>query len=150
MRIAEEAFSMLCGDLIGEGCSRKVYACALLPDCVVKVEETVGSFENVIEWSIWHQVVGTPASRWFAACRFISESGSILVMERTLPARMSDLPPRVPIWVSDMKRTNWGVAKDSDGGMKWAVCHDYGSLSSNVLKFGSTGGRMRKAQWIDS
>lgn len=29
MLIADEAFNLLCGDLLGEGCSRKVYACAL-------------------------------------------------------------------------------------------------------------------------
>lgn len=145
----EDAYMLLCGDLIGEGCSRRVYQCRLLPDCVVKVEETEGSFENVIEWSIWRQVLGTPASRWFAACHHISQNGRLLVMERTLPARMSDLPARVPIWVSDMKRSNWGVVAKTDGAAH-PVCHDYGSLSSKVLQFGSAGGRMRKAEWIDS
>lgn len=141
--IADEAFGLLCGDLLGEGCSRKVYACTLLPDCVVKVEETVGSFENAAEWLTWRNVAGAPAERWFAPCRWISESGSILVMQRTHPARLRDLPDRVPPWACiDLKPENWGLIGDR------AVCHDYGSLSSRVLATGTSTRRMMKAKWI--
>lgn len=146
----EEAFNLLCGDLIGEGCSRKVFACPLLPDAVVKVEETARSFENIVEWTIWQEVQGTPASRWFAACRWISPSGHILIMERTQPARMKELPAKVPAWCSDLKRSNWGVAVDNKKSGKWAVCHDYGSLSSHVIAQGTTTKRLLKADWIDA
>lgn len=146
----EDAFNLLCGDLIGEGCSRKVFACALLPHAVVKVEESRGFFENVIEWTIWQQVYGTPAERWFAKCLWISPSGRILVMERTHPARLQELPERVPIWCSDLKRTNWGIADDTESSGKWAVCHDYGSMSSHVIAQGTSTTRMRKAEWIDA
>lgn len=143
MAIADEAFNLLCGDLIGEGCSRKVYACPLLPDCVIKVEETVGGFENAAEWLVWRNVAGTPAARWFAPCRWISQSGSILVMERTHPARLRDLPDRVPPWACvDLKPENWGLI-----GAR-AVCHDYGSLSSRVLHTGTATMRTMKAKWI--
>ena len=146
----EESFNLLCGDLIGEGCSRKVFACALLPDAVVKVEETPGSFENAIEWAIWQRVVGTDASRWFAECRWISPNGRILIMERTHPAMLKQLPVRVPAWCSDLKRTNWGISTDHKSSGKWAVCHDYGSLSSNVIEHGASTKRLKKAEWIDS
>lgn len=146
----EEAFNLLCGDKIGEGCSRTVFECKLLPDAVVKVEETPGSFENAIEWAIWQRVVGTDASRWFAECRWISPTGRILIMERTHPAMLKQLPARVPAWCSDLKRTNWGIAGDNKGSGKWAVCHDYGSLSSNVIEHGASTKRLKKAEWIDS
>lgn len=146
----EEAFNLLCGDLIGEGCSRKVFSCNLLPDVVVKVEETARSFENIVEWTIWNQVQGTPAERWFARCRWISPSGHILIMDRTHPARLKELPERVPVWCSDLKRTNWGVSDDSEDSGKWVVCHDYGSLSSHVIERGTGNKRMRKAHWIDA
>lgn len=146
----QEAFNLLCGDLIGQGCSRKVFECALLPDAVVKVEEGPRSFENIVEWTIWQQVVGTPASRWFAECRWISPEGHVLIMERTTPARLKDLPLEVPQWCSDLKRTNWGIAADDKDSGRWAVCHDYGWLSSQVIKHGTASKRLRKAEWIDA
>jgi hypothetical protein len=146
----EEAFNLLCGDLIGEGCSRKVFACTIRPDVVLKVEERTGSFENIIEWAIWQQVVGTEASRWFAECKWISPNGHILVMERTQPVRLNELPERVPAWCNDLKRTNWGIAADDSNSGRWVVCHDYGSLSSKVLELGAHTKRLKKAEWIDA
>jgi hypothetical protein len=146
----EEAFNLLCGEQIGYGMSRKVFACALLPDCVVKVETDGHRFQNVIEWETWNFVQWTPASRWFAACKWISPNGKVLIQERTRPAGHGDLPEKVPVWFTDLKRDNWGMAKarnrDGSPGREWLVCHDYGT--SLALQEGTTTKRLKKADWI--
>ena len=140
-----EAFDLLCGDLLGRGMSRMVFASKLLPDCVVKVEEGAGQFQNVIEWETWQRVMGTPYSRWFAQCKWISPNGSVLIMERTRPPGLDDYPERMPVFLTDMKRTNYGMAR-SNGDISWLVCHDYGT--SLLFEHGMTK-RMKKANWYD-
>jgi hypothetical protein len=146
-----EAFDLMCGDRLGYGMSRTVYACKLLPDCVVKVEEDSGRFQNVVEWETWQRVRDTPASRWFAACRWISPNGSVLVMERTRPPAPSEFLDRMPAFLCDFKRTNYGMAKAEGRHGKpeteWLVCHDYGTHL--MFEHGMTK-RLRKADWWDA
>ena len=100
----EEAFNLLCGDKLGYGVSRNVFECTLVPDCVVKVETDPRRFQNVMEWEIWQRVRDTPASRWFAAARWISPNGKILIMERTRPPAATEYLEKVPAWFTDLKR----------------------------------------------
>jgi hypothetical protein len=137
----KEAFNLLCDELIYEGMSRMVWSSALLPDCVIKVEERAGYFQNVIEWETWQRVKDTPMSRWFAACRWISSNGSILVMERTRSASDAQYPDRMPAFLSDFKRRNYGMLG------KFLVCHDYGT---NLLFENGMTKRMVKANWTDN
>lgn len=150
-QIHEEAFNLLCGDLIGRGCSRKVFEFTLRPDCVVKVEEGARSFENIAEWLTWQAVSGTHAERWFAKCHTISPDGKILIMERTRPPSKIELPKKVPVWCSDLKLSNWGFAIDTNGdSRRWAVCHDYGSMSTKVLEQGIETRLLKRADWIEA
>lgn len=148
----EEAFNLLCGDKLGYGVSRNVFECTLVPDCVVKVETDPRRFQNVMEWEIWQRVRDTPASRWFAAARWISPNGKILIMERTRPPAATEYLEKVPAWFTDLKRQNWGMAKadkkDGKPGREWLVCHDYGT--SLVIEEGTITKRMRKAEWWDA
>lgn len=153
-RTFEEAFNLLCGDAIGSGISRKVFDCRLMPGHVVKVEEGIGSFENIAEWLFWNEVSGTKAERWFARCLHISPDGKLLIMERTMPAAKEELPTRVPVFCTDLKLSNWGFASSRTrvGAVvprKWAVCHDYGALSSRILQHGLSTKALRKADWIE-
>jgi hypothetical protein len=125
-----------------------VFECKLLPGYVVKVEESPRSFENIAEW-MTYQAAGRSATRWLAMCKSISPDGKILIMERTRPPARHELPARVPVWCSDLKVTNWGMATDNEGQSgRWAVCHDYGSLSSKVLERGIDTRTLKKADWI--
>ena len=54
-----EAFNLLCADQIGYGMSRQVFSSRLLPDCVIKIEQGTGHFQNVIEWETWQRVRNT-------------------------------------------------------------------------------------------
>lgn len=141
-----EAFNLLCADQIGYGMSRQVFSSRLLPDCVVKIEQGTGHFQNVIEWETWQRVRDTPASRWFAACRWISPNGQILIMERTRPAAPAEFPDKLPVFLTDLKRTNYGMAK-TNGDKEWFVCHDYGTHM--LFEHGMTK-RLKKAEWWDA
>jgi hypothetical protein len=136
-----EAFHLLTGELLGSGVARKVYACELFPDCVVKVEDGAGSYQNVLEWEIWKAVKDTKFARWFAPCRYIGPSGIILIMERTQPAQREQFPDKVPAFLTDLKRQNFGMLNGR------LVAHDYGL--NLLLEHGMTS-RLRRAQWWDA
>lgn len=140
-----QAYDLLCDKLIGSGMSRAVFSSKILPDCVVKVEEDGGRFQNIVEWETWQRVKDTPSSRWFAECRWISPNGTILVMERTRPPAPSEFLAKMPAYLCDFKRTNYGMihGKPSDR----LVCHDYGTHL--MFEHGMTK-RMAKAEWWDA
>ena len=146
-----QAFDLLCDQRIGYGMSRSVFSSKLLPDCVIKVEDGAGQFQNVIEWETWQRVKDTPASRWFAECKWISPNGTILIMERTRPAAPSEFPDRMPVFLCDFKRTNYGMVSSTTRGGKagpdWMVCHDYGT---HLMFENGMSKRMRKAEWWDA
>ena len=121
--------------------SRVVYECKLDPTLVVKVEETAGQFQNVIEWETWKRVQDTPYSRWFAKPHSISDNSCILLMERTQPPQPQQFLAQMPVFLCDFKRTNFGMSG------KWLVCHDYGT---NLLFEHGMTKRMKKAHWYDA
>lgn len=148
----EQAFNLLCDREIGRGMSRTVFDSKLLPGCVIKVEDDVGKFQNVVEWETWQRVKDTAYSRWFAECKWISGNGSILIMERTRPAGISEFPEKMPAFLCDFKRTNYGTVasigtRSGKPGPDYLVCHDYGT--SLIFEHGLTK-RMRKANWWDA
>lgn len=149
--VHRDAFNMLCDELIGRGMSRNVFSSKVLPDCVIKIEDGAGQFQNVIEWETWQRVKDTEASRWFAECRWISPNGSVLVMERTRTPDLARYPSHMPAFLCDFKRTNYGlsVAVDPKTGRQGShfVCHDYGTHL--MFENGMTK-RMRKAEWWDA
>ncbi|MES2262099.1 MAG: hypothetical protein V4724_26560 [Pseudomonadota bacterium] len=135
----KEAFNLLCDDLIYQGMSRAVWSSEVFPDCVVKVEDRRAYFQNVVEWETWQRVKDTPLARWFAPCRWISPSGSILVMERTRAAGDEQYPEKMPAFC-DFKRRNYGMLGAN------LVCHDYGT--NMLFEYGMTK-RMIRANWND-
>lgn len=147
-----QAFDLLCHEQIGYGMSRKVFSSLVRPDCVVKVEEAAGRFQNIVEWETWQRVKHTPHSRWFAECKWISPNGTILIMERTRPAAPSEFLEKMPAYLCDFKRTNYGMVKASESragkkGEEFLVCHDYGT---NLLFENGMTKRMHKAEWWDA
>lgn len=139
--VHREAFWLLAGQQLGVGMSRKVYVCDLDREWVLKVEDDAGRFQNVMEWETWQAVKGTQFEKWFAPCHHISPSGSVLVMARTTPAVPAKYPKRMPVFLSDFKRSNYGLYKGR------IVCHDYGT--NLLMDWGKTT-RLRAAHWSDS
>ena len=125
-------------DPIGSGVARKVYNSPLFPDCVVKIENTAGSFQNVIEWNTWLNVKDTKRAKWFAPCVAISPCGGILIQKKTQPA--VKFPTRLPKFLGDTKPSNYGMYQGR------FVCHDYGF--DYFLKGGLSPGLV-EAVWAD-
>lgn len=102
---------MVIGDLIGEGCFRKVYE--YIPDrsCVIKVEDGARNFSNVKEWEMWNEIRRMKISKWFAPCVSISPSGIFLVQKRTSPI-IKAYPKKIPSMFRDIKLGNVGMYED--------------------------------------
>lgn len=139
MKAAFEAgFNLLCGEQLGEGSHRRVFACKLDPTLVVKVEtaEDHRSFANVHEHRNWDLLQDCKeASRWLAPVVAISPCGLVLLQKRTVDLRPKELPAKMPSFLTDLKPENYGLL---DGRI---VCRDY----SMVITLAHL--RMRKVNW---
>ena len=139
--VHKEVFRLMCEEQIGSGMSRTVWVSPLLPGRVVKTEEDSRRFQNVFEWETWNQVKDTKWAKWFAPCVSISPCGAVLVMERTTLPTLKQFPDRMPVFLTDFKRGNYGMLKGR------LVCHDYGT---NVLMQTGLNDRVKKVGWWDS
>lgn len=129
---------MVAGEKLGSGIARTAYVNLLDSTKVVKIEDVSCSFQNVLEWETWQRIQHTKHARWFAPCFSISPCGMVLIQGRTTtPSRY---PPKVPAFLTDLKRSNYGSYKGR------FVCHDYGMTL--LMENGMTT-RMRKASWWD-
>jgi len=134
-----DAFNLLCGKLLGEGIHRKVFECKLRPDLVCKVEYDTNyrDFANVKEAQFyWDNEHYKPVASWLAPVRFLSPDGRILLQDRADAVGSEyKLPEKVPSFLTDLKRENFGILKGR------LVCLDY-SMAIN-----SPSARLKKAQW---
>lgn len=137
--LQREAFWLLCDKKIGSGMSREVYSSELFPDCVIKIENEAGSFQNVIEANTWWRVKDTPYKKWFAPVVAISPAGGILIQKRTTPALK--YPKKLPLFLGDTKTNNYGMFEGN------FVCHDYGY--DWFIKYGLTN-RVKEVLWADT
>lgn len=134
--IDQDIFHILCGKVLGIGVARTVYECRLREDLVVKIETPVKSFQNVNEWLFWEAWnTDKDISRWLAPCVDISPCGTTLLQKRTATALTTKYPAMMPKFLTDLKRSNYGMYKGK------LVCHDYGLVIASAY----TG--LRKAKW---
>lgn len=113
---------------IGSGMSRVVYVFPFDKTKVIKVENTSGKFQNVIEWEFWHtHQYNTKVSKWLAPCHYISDCGTFLIMERTEGLPLFRLPEKLPRFLTDKKKENFGLLNNK------IVCHDYGHVITEAL-----------------
>lgn len=139
--ILKDWMMMALGKDLGAGYGRRVFVYGVDPRLVIKVEES--GFQNVIERELWMAVKTTKFNRWFAPVRDISPCGTVLLMERTLPAPRSAYPKEMPEFVGDLKYSNFGMLNGR------LVCHDYGTLC-NFLAAVPAKVKMRRAKWWDA
>jgi len=136
--IAKDVAALLLGKFLGYGSSRSIFEHATDDSLIVKVEPEAKSFHNISEWQVWERVKRMKVSRWFAPVVDISPNGAVLVMKRCEPARLGELPARVPAFFTDLKAENWGLFEGR------FVCLDYGNHL--LFEHGMTK-RMRKVDW---
>lgn len=136
----KELFEFICGDLLGWGIHRTVFVYKPDPTCVIKFQNAPG-FQNAKEWELWNDVKHEPfIHRWLAPCVSISENGIWLVQKRTKPLPENyKLPERVPRFMTDLKRQNFGIFE------RCLVTHDYANhLCVNYALSKAT----KKADWF--
>lgn len=134
----KDLFHLVTGDRLGSGAARETFVFAPDPSKVIKFETRCQSFQNAIEWDLWQFVKDIPnLAKWYAPCRACSNTGSILLMDRTDPLpRGYAMPKRMPSFLTDLKRDNYGLLNGR------LVAHDYGT--GPAFKFDAT---PRKVDW---
>lgn len=137
---ARDLSFLILGKRIGNGISRTVYEFLPDNDYVVKVENTGGEFQNVIEWEIWKNVEHLPVKKWFAPCLHISDNGIFLIQKKVERGRRKDYPKKVPYFFRDRKYDNYGFI-----GKQFVVC-DYATFLREDHFMSK---KMRKADWWD-
>jgi len=136
--ISRDFFSLFCGRKLGSGTARVVYECAVRPDLVVKIETISQSFQNAMEWEFWSQWNHEKdVFKWLAPCVDISPCGAILLQKRTQPVPEGRYPDKMPKFLTDMKRSNYGLIG------RQIVCHDYGFTITQAPV------ALQKAEWWD-
>lgn len=136
--VARDFFRLFTKEQLGQGSARAVYSCSIRPDLVIKFEDSSGSFQNIIEWETWRRVQGTKFEEFFAPCEQISPCGTVLLQKRTTPVERDAYPKRLPRFLTDLKRSNYGRL---DGRF---VCHDYGT--NLLMEYGMTN-KTNKVEW---
>jgi hypothetical protein len=137
--INRELFTMMVGDILGAGEFRIVYNHMHRTDLVLKFEPNAQCFQNIAEWEFWHDnKKNKKVAQWLAPCEYISPCGIVLAMKKTTKPQLIDYPKRVPEFLTDLKRTNFGML----GGRM--VAHDYGLYNVD------TPTKPKVAKWWDA
>lgn len=121
--VKDDFISSICGEFLGRGTSREVYVYGPDPSLVIKLEVGL-RFQNVMEHETYSTLVECDERKWFAPVVWISKSGNALLMKRTTPCPVKELPKRLPAFMTDLKPENFGLL---DGQF---VTHDYGTIGS--------------------
>lgn len=125
--VSADLFRVICGRELGFGEGRTVYECDIRPDLVIKIETPSHSFQNQGEWRFWNDWRHDADMRtWLAPCEAISPCGTVLLQQRTQPIPREHYPKRLPQFLTDTKRSNFGLLEGR------IVCHDYGLVVSEV------------------
>lgn len=126
--LLSDFFDFFCGEFLGEGAFRTVYTYGLNKDWVVKIARVAdtgsGRFDNVVEWDIYQNIkcYHPHLLKYLAKPLYLSSCGRVMIMERTTPLEEKDkLPEKIPAFLADIKRDNWGKIG------RRVVCHDYGN-----------------------
>ena len=128
---------LICGDLIGEGSTRKTFECFINHSYVIKIEKS-GCSQNVREYQNWSDYQYTDGvSEWLAPCHSLSRNGRVLIQRRCEPIAKSQLPEKLPKFLTDLKVENFGML---DGRI---VCCDYSFLVTTAEL------TQRKVKWND-
>jgi hypothetical protein len=128
------------GNVLDEGCYRKVFLHAVYPKrYVIKYEKSDVQFANVTEYMIWNELAATPIGRCLAPVRAMSPCGIWLIQDRCEPLAKRDAPRKVPSFLADLKVSNWGWLRDRP------VCFDYGN--HKLFTHAARSSRLVKRKW---
>jgi len=129
------------GERLGSGIAREVFVLRTDPTKVVKIEIADRSFQNVMEWTTWHDLKATKHAKYLAPCHWISPCGVVLIQERARPLTPEHENVRLPSFLTDTKRANYGVLNGR------VVALDYGT--NLAISDGAFASKLRKPEWWD-
>lgn len=132
---------LFCDKSLGYGAGREVFVLGTDETRVVKVEAEAASFQNVLEWQTWQDLKETKYGKFLAPCHLISPCGIVLIQSRVTPLTPELEKVRLPSFLTDFKRSNYGVL---DGRV---VCCDYGL--NLLLTDGAFASKLVKPEWWD-
>lgn len=114
-----------CGEQLGSGEHRTVYAMKGTENIVIKIENKPGVFANIKEYVNFNEHGHTDGlGEFLCPVIIISETGNILLMRRSRPIKsFKELPERIIKCLIDLKIENFGWLGDQ------LVCHDYSLLA---------------------
>lgn len=139
--LSYDMVDIMCGDFVGEGCSRIVYDCPLCPGFVVKIEVSKNTHHNMLEYYMWTSVVDQPeVSKWLAPVGWMSANGRIMLQKKVTHINDNNrklIPEKVPAFMTDMKDSNYGFIG------KQFVCFDY-AFSLEMCGSHAMNNKMRK------
>lgn len=136
-------FKLMCGEKIGAGYGREVWSFGWDDQYVIKLEGNAHSFQNILEWDLWHRVKSTEDKdliKWLAPCEMISPRGDVLIQRRTKTLPKNEYPDKIPSFLTDTKYSNYGMLNGK------FVCHDYGT---HCLQVGGLSKRLYSIKWKD-
>jgi len=152
--VGTDLIMCLLGPEIANGTFRAVYEHATDPTKVIKIEYghnklndhdsmMNNSFCNIQEFLMWREIEGLKGKYewvkdWFAPVEWISPSGHILCMKKTIEQPKRKRPEQIPAFLWDVKQGNFGWI-----GNKF-VCHDY----AHIPAFTTYSGKMQKVKEI--
>lgn len=141
--VLRDALALFCDTPLGEGRARSVFVLGTDATRVVKIETVAGSFQNIVEWETWRNLVESRYAAFLAPCYAISPCGTALVQARVKPLPDDSDPLmralRLPDFLTDHKRENYGVYEGR------VVACDYGS--NLTINHGAFASKMRKPEW---
>lgn len=111
------------GKFLGQGVARHVWVSTIDPTKVIKLE-IESFFQNIREWDTWLELKDSKYAKYLAPCIGISDGGRMLVQERIEPLRKDMEKCKMPDFLTDFKRSNYGIYNGR------VVCCDYGT---NIL-----------------
>lgn len=139
--LSYDMLDILCGEKVGEGNTRIVFDCNLMPGYVVKIEKDITSHDNTMEYEMWYSVKHQPEkAKWLAEVKWLSNNGRILIQKKAkkiTDRNKKNIPSEVPAFLSDMKFENYGFIG------KQFVCFDY-AFSGMLCMSESMGKKMKK------
>lgn len=127
----------VCGDILGEGSYRDVYAMKDFPKLVIKIERSMdeANFANVTEFRNYiNNRFWLALKDWLAPCWGITSDGVMMIQRRVTFRDPKHYPALIPSVFTDTKYSNYGWI-----GKKFVAC-DYSFLTHSSF-------RMKKVVW---
>jgi hypothetical protein len=141
--VIKDFINGMLGKALGSGVARQVWVSSLDETLVVKVQDPSSGLQNLLEWETYLACKETKWAKYLTPCIGISPCGLILVQKRIEPLNKKFESHKLPNFLTDFKRSNYGMFEDR------VVCCDYGT--NQLIDMGAKGKQIKliTPEWWD-